>query len=480
MLSVPVHGQAARAQRRGCSRRPAARGPRCCVAAPPAAPAPASGGAEQSSEVAVAAAALPGSWAAARSPAEQRALLLAVIKPPLYSVALAPVLVGFAAAVVAGCAPQPRLLCGCALSACAVVAWLNLSNDAWDAETAVDAAKAESAVRLAGGNARAVARLASACLAAGVLGFVSLLLPLGAAAALPAAALAGALLCGVLYQAPPFRLSYRGLGEPLCFAAFGPLATGAFYAVAAAASAAAAPAGSAAARAAAAQAGRLFPAAVVAALLVGGTTTAILFCSHFHQASGWGEEPQRGIGLAFVRTKKRSLCCAAFIHLHTPHSQTTSSSRPTPRRASARPSCGWARPAPRPPCSGGLSACTPSRWPPPSRASCPCPPPPRRSPAPRWRGEWSASWRPTTRSRASCAPPSLGRCAGTPPTPSPSPSAWRSCGDARAVCIERERAANDGVLSGTKRPTTSRRRGGRLRDGTCAAVEGAVSQRACP
>lgn len=30
-------------------------------------------------------------------------------------------------------------------------------------------------------------------------------------------------------QCPPFRLSYRGLGEPLCFAAFGPLATTAFY-----------------------------------------------------------------------------------------------------------------------------------------------------------------------------------------------------------------------------------------------------------
>lgn len=30
-------------------------------------------------------------------------------------------------------------------------------------------------------------------------------------------------------QCPPFRLSYKGLGEPLCFVAFGPLATTAFY-----------------------------------------------------------------------------------------------------------------------------------------------------------------------------------------------------------------------------------------------------------
>lgn len=37
------------------------------------------------------------------------------------------------------------------------------------------------------------------------------------------------ILCGYVYQGPPFRLSYKGLGEPLCFLAFGPLATTAFY-----------------------------------------------------------------------------------------------------------------------------------------------------------------------------------------------------------------------------------------------------------
>ena len=41
--------------------------------------------------------------------------------------------------------------------------------------------------------------------------------------------LTAAVACGYVYQGPPFRLSYKGLGEPLCFAAFGPLATGAFY-----------------------------------------------------------------------------------------------------------------------------------------------------------------------------------------------------------------------------------------------------------
>ena len=42
--------------------------------------------------------------------------------------------------------------------------------------------------------------------------------------------LALVLLCcglGYIYQGPPFRLGYRGLGEPLCWLAFGPCATAA-------------------------------------------------------------------------------------------------------------------------------------------------------------------------------------------------------------------------------------------------------------
>lgn len=98
-----------------------------------------------------------------------------------------------------------------------------------------------------------------------------------------------------LLQCPPFRLSYQGLGEPLCFAAFGPFATTAFYLLL----------GST----------RLpilitnnfmvfhFPChnidsdgfdrenlcpsitatVLSASLLVGLTTSLILFCSHFHQ-----------------------------------------------------------------------------------------------------------------------------------------------------------------------------------------------------
>ena len=123
----------------------------------------------------------------------------------------------------------------------------------------------------------------------------------------PARLLAAAVAAGYLYQGPPFRLSRRGLGEPLAFVAFGPLATVAFALAAAnaaflaglrarVAAIAAAQAGSqmsnkaaAAATAAATAAWPLplaTPAAAAAAVVVGMTTAAVLFCSHFHQIEG--------------------------------------------------------------------------------------------------------------------------------------------------------------------------------------------------
>jgi 1,4-dihydroxy-2-naphthoate phytyltransferase len=73
---------------------------------------------------------------------------------------------------------------------------------------------------------------------------------------------------GYLYQGPPFRLGYHGLGEPLCWLAFGPLATAAgLLALGPADLAAPVPWGE--------------------ALALGSgpalATTLVLFCSHFHQ-----------------------------------------------------------------------------------------------------------------------------------------------------------------------------------------------------
>ncbi|KAL3382537.1 hypothetical protein AABB24_002189 [Solanum stoloniferum] len=72
-----------------------------------------------------------------------------------------------------------------------------------------------------------------------------------------------------MYQCPPFRLSYQGLGEPLCFAAFGPFATTAFYLLQSSTSEL-----------------PITYTTLSASALVGFTTSLILFCSHFHQVEG--------------------------------------------------------------------------------------------------------------------------------------------------------------------------------------------------
>jgi 1,4-dihydroxy-2-naphthoate phytyltransferase len=153
------------------------------------------------------------------------------------------------------------------LAAVLLLAWENLANDVFDADTGVDAeGKPHSLVNLTGRRDR-VALLANGCLLLGLA-----LMALVAWRSTPAV-LALVLACcglGYVYQGPPFRLGYRGLGEPLCWIAFGPLAT-------AAGLLALAPAGA-------------FSSGAIpwrTALELGSgpalATTLVLFCSHFHQ-----------------------------------------------------------------------------------------------------------------------------------------------------------------------------------------------------
>ena len=86
----------------------------------------------------------------------------------------------------------------------------------------------------------------------------------------------GSCCCGYLYQGPPFRLGYQGLGEPLCWLAFGPLATAAaLVGLGAPASASALGPGN----------GGPLDLALASQLGCGPAlaTTLVLFCSHFHQ-----------------------------------------------------------------------------------------------------------------------------------------------------------------------------------------------------
>ena len=197
--------------------------------------------------------------------AARRRLWKAAIKWPMYAVAVMPVLL--AAGWRWGRGELVRLdqLLLFLVAAVLLLAWENLANDVFDADTGVDAqGKPHSLVNLTGRRDR-VAWLANGALLLGLA--LMALVALRSSGAVLALVLA---CCGIgyAYQGPPLRLGYRGLGEPLCWLAFGPLATAAgLLALAPADGAAAVP--------------------WRAAVELGGgpalATTLVLFCSHFHQ-----------------------------------------------------------------------------------------------------------------------------------------------------------------------------------------------------
>ncbi|XP_022876367.1 2-carboxy-1,4-naphthoquinone phytyltransferase, chloroplastic isoform X2 [Olea europaea var. sylvestris] len=169
----------------------------------------------------------------------QATLLWRAVKLPIYSVALVPLTVGSAAAYLQTGVHFARRYFILLASSVLIITWLNLSR---------------------------TGTLIVACLLL-VLGFVGLTwVSVEAGSMHSLLLLASAVICGYIYQCPPFRLSYQGLGEPLCFSAFGPFATTAFYSL---------------------QCGTseltINGTIISASLLVGFTTSLILFCSHFHQ-----------------------------------------------------------------------------------------------------------------------------------------------------------------------------------------------------
>lgn len=198
----------------------------------------------------------------------RRGLWKAAIKWPMYAVAVMPVLLSAGWRSGQGLPVRLEQLLAFLLAAVLLLAWENLSNDVFDADTGVDAVgKPHSLVNLTGRRDR-VALLANGALLLG--------LALMALVALRSSGLVLALVlacCGLgyLYQGPPFRLGYLGLGEPLCWLAFGPCAT-------AAALLALAPAPEAAA-------GIPWRAALILGSGPALATTLVLFCSHFHQVS---------------------------------------------------------------------------------------------------------------------------------------------------------------------------------------------------
>ena len=199
---------------------------------------------------------------------ERRGLWKAAIKWPMYSVAVMPVLLAAGWRLAAGQSVRWDQCAGFLLAAVLLLLWENLSNDLFDADTGVDeAGKPHSVVALLG-QKRPVRQLAWLAFALGLL----LIFVLALRSSLAVLALVGvSCAIGYLYQGPPFRLGYLGLGEPLCWLAFGPFATAAALLV----------------LAPAAPSGAALPIPWLTALTLGSgpavATSLVLFCSHFHQ-----------------------------------------------------------------------------------------------------------------------------------------------------------------------------------------------------
>lgn len=102
-------------------------------------------------------------------PPSKQKLWLAAIKPPMYSVAIIPITVGTAAAFGETEIFDAKIFGTFLTSAILIIAWLNISNDVFDADTGIDKNKAHSLVNLTG-NKSLMFWLANAFLALGVLG----------------------------------------------------------------------------------------------------------------------------------------------------------------------------------------------------------------------------------------------------------------------------------------------------------------------
>ena len=186
-------------------------------------------------------------------------LWLAAIKPPMYTVAIIPITVGSAVAYSESQAINFNVLGTFILSAIAIIAWLNISNDVFDSDTGIDINKAESVVNLTG-NRNLMFWVGNLSLLLGISGIGTI-----AWWQQDLTVVAIVLLCcflGYTYQGPPFRLGYQGLGEVICLICFGPLALSAAYY---------------------SQTQSWSIANLATSLIIGISTSLILFCSHFHQ-----------------------------------------------------------------------------------------------------------------------------------------------------------------------------------------------------
>ena len=209
------------------------------------------------------------------------------IKWPLYSVAILPVFISGAYTLNSFKNVKISNLIAFTIAAILILIWENLTNDLFDSETGIDEFKFHSIVNLVRSKT-IISIIAYTSLLIGLL----VIAIISISTSINVMLLVGACcFLGYLYQGPPFRLGYQGLGEPLCWLAFGPLAYAAALIV-------------------------LNPSDIYIisipwkeSLLLGSgsslATTLVLFCSHFHQIK---EDKEHGKNSPLVRlgAKKRS------------------------------------------------------------------------------------------------------------------------------------------------------------------------------
>ena len=183
----------------------------------------------------------------------------AAIKLPLYSVAIIPVWVGTAVAVAETGVINLVNFSVFLVSVIFIQIWINLGNDVFDDDTGVDINKFHSVVKLTGEKS-AIFWLSNLFLFLGILA-TSLIAWWQEDFTLIILVSLGCFL-GYSYQGPPFRFSYQGIGEIICFIAYGPLLVStAYYA----------------------QVPTWSIVNLAASVVIGLATSLILFCAHFHQ-----------------------------------------------------------------------------------------------------------------------------------------------------------------------------------------------------
>ena len=188
----------------------------------------------------------------------QRQLWWAALKLPLYNVIIIPVWVGTAVAIAEIGTLNLSNLILFLISALLIQIWINLTNDVFDDDTGVDIHKYHSIVQLTG-KKTAILWLSNFLLIAGLI-IISIISWGQRDITLMVVVLMGCFL-GYSYQGPPFRLSYQGLGEIICFFAYSLLTFAAYYL----------------------QNPQVSTTTLASCASVGLATSMILFCAHFHQ-----------------------------------------------------------------------------------------------------------------------------------------------------------------------------------------------------